>query len=135
MTTKELAFKAPPALAVALGAVTPDPGVTGAVVWSTVTLSLLQWNGSSWVFPGSVVKSVTLDFGSIPVISKGFSFADALATTASKIIMTAAATSDDLEMDGFSCAAYCAVAGTVLAYVQALQGPVSGTRTFNYFLG
>lgn len=36
-------------MAVALNAVTPNPGVVGAEIWSTTTASKLVWNGSAWV--------------------------------------------------------------------------------------
>lgn len=85
--------------------------------------------------PGNVQVSVTLDFGSTPVYSKSFSFSDGTVTTSSKILMAAAASSDEYEMDGFSCSAYCAVDGTITAFVHALPGPVTGGRTFNYVLG
>lgn len=78
---------------------------------------------------------VTLDFGSMPVRSKGFTFSDAVATTASKILMTPAADSDEYEMDGFACAAYCAANGVITTFVQALPGPVTGLRKFNYMIG
>lgn len=84
---------------------------------------------------------VTLNFGAAPVISKSFSFADALVTTASKIIMSASGApasgrqADELEMDNFMCAATCIVNGTVTAYVSASSGFVSGQYKFNYLLG
>lgn len=48
MTTKQLSYKAPPQLAVAIGATTPNPGVNGVTIWSTIENSTLQWNGSNW---------------------------------------------------------------------------------------
>lgn len=107
----------------------------GIHTWTV--LSYLQTQGSQGIQgpPGNSPTQVTLDFGSIPTYSKGFSFSDAIVTTASKILITAAADSDEYEMDGFSCAAYCAVNGTIKAFIQAFPGPVVGTRKFNYILG
>jgi hypothetical protein len=34
--------------AIAQGSSTPDPGVVGAVIWSTTAAALLVWNGLSW---------------------------------------------------------------------------------------
>lgn len=51
MTTKSLGYKAPPSLAVAAGATSPDPGADGVQVWSTVALKVLEWRGSQWVDP------------------------------------------------------------------------------------
>lgn len=53
MTTRQLAFKGPPSLAVAAGATTPNPGIPGVQVWSTTALSTLTWDGSQWAAPAS----------------------------------------------------------------------------------
>lgn len=52
MTTRQLSLKAPPVLAIALGATTPAGGGNGAVAWSSLTNSLVVWNGSAW-FPAA----------------------------------------------------------------------------------
>ncbi len=80
------------------------------------------------------LASVTLDFGSVPTDSKAFSITDAAVTTLSKVVMVASPDGDEYEMDGFSCAAHCAVNGTILAYIHAHPGPVSGTRKFQYLV-
>lgn len=49
MTTRALTFKAPPSQAIARDATTPNPGVTGAEVYSSATGSVLTWDGSKWV--------------------------------------------------------------------------------------
>ena len=51
MTIQQTTFVAPPRLAIADGATTPDPGgadASGASVWSTTTNSLLIWTGTAW---------------------------------------------------------------------------------------
>lgn len=53
MTTQSLSFKAPPSLAVAIGATSPDPGKNGAQVWSTTALKVLEWRNGSWVDPAA----------------------------------------------------------------------------------
>ncbi len=56
MATKQLSFWSPPALAIAQGATAPNPGVVGAVAWSTTLLKPVYWTGSLWTvyLPGSV---------------------------------------------------------------------------------
>jgi hypothetical protein len=41
-------FFAPPSMAIAEGATTPNPGLTGATVWSTTAGRPLVWDGSAW---------------------------------------------------------------------------------------
>ena len=50
MTTKQLAFKSLPQLAIAEGATTPSPGATanGVWAWSTTLSKPLYWTGTSW---------------------------------------------------------------------------------------
>lgn len=48
MSNRSLDFFAPPSAAVAEGATTPDPGLTGATVWSTTAGRMLVWDGSAW---------------------------------------------------------------------------------------
>ena len=79
-------------------------------------------------------KQITLDFGSVPSYSKAITFTDASITPTSKVIMTAHAESDELEMDGFVCSVQCG-AGVATAYIHAVPGPVTGTRKFNYVIG
>lgn len=96
--------------------------------YPNITFSATATSGAA------VQKQVTLDFGLVPVFSKGITFSDAEITATSKVIMTAAADDDELEMDGFVCSVVCGT-GTATAYVQAIPGPVKGTRKFNYLIG
>lgn len=48
MTKKLLGFQAPPALAIAAAATTPNPGLVGVQAWSTTLGALVTWNGTSW---------------------------------------------------------------------------------------
>lgn len=48
MATKQLSFKGPPQTAIASGATTPNPGINGVQVWSTVANDLLYWDSNSW---------------------------------------------------------------------------------------
>lgn len=82
------------------------------------------------------VESVTLDFGSEPTWSKTFTVALAGASAGQKIVMSAAATADgELEMDGFACAARVTATDQIEASIQAVPGPVTGTRVFNIVRG
>lgn len=87
------------------------------------------------------MSEVTLDFGSNPIKSKKFTFAADGATTSSKIMFVPSAStvagrsSDELEMDNFTCAAVCKVNGTIEVYISAIPGPVKGQYKFNYILG
>lgn len=51
MATKLLGYQAPPSLAIAAGAVTPNPGIVGAQAWSTTLGIVVAWNGTSWNAP------------------------------------------------------------------------------------
>jgi hypothetical protein len=91
---------------------------------------------------GSGSTVINIDFGNSPMYSKTVSFAAAGATTSSNISMRAypstASTSlggDELEMDNFTCSAYCLVNGTIIAYITAVPGPVRGKRNFLYTIG
>lgn len=53
MTGKAYNFAAPPAMAIAVGATTPNPGVSGAAVWSTTAGKVLIWDGSTWADPAA----------------------------------------------------------------------------------
>ena len=101
------------------------------------TFALPDLGGTFALVGGTAVAltPVTLDFGSAPVFGATFSFAVAAATTASRVLLSAAPDSDEYEMDAFVCAAWCAVNGTIIAYVQPLPGPVSGAYKFSYLLG
>lgn len=57
MTTPNLAFAAPPALAIAEAATTPNPGLVGVSVWSTTLGKPVYWDGTKWTV-GATVASV-----------------------------------------------------------------------------
>jgi hypothetical protein len=48
MAKQDLGFRAPPSLAIAHGATTPDPGALGVVAWSTTTGGRVAWDGTAW---------------------------------------------------------------------------------------
>jgi len=85
---------------------------------------------------GVAPVQVALDFGTDPVFSKRFSFT-ATSTVGQNVLMTASAETngDELEMDGFLCAARVTATDTVEAFIQAVPGPVSGTYRFNLVIG
>lgn len=107
----------------------------GTTAWNSLSYGGITGAQGPQGIPGNAQVQVTLDFGTVPVRSKAFSISDGSVTTSSKIIMAPSADSDEYEMDGFACSAYCAVNGTITAFVQAVPGPVSGQRKFNYVLG
>lgn len=45
---KNLNFQAPPALAIAEGATSPNPGVVGVSLWSTTLGKPVYWTGTQW---------------------------------------------------------------------------------------
>ena len=114
-------------------------GYSGISGFSGTLPGVSGYSGFSGSGGGAAPTIVVLNFGVNPITSDSFSITDAAALTTSKISMSpypstasSALGGDELEMDGFSCAAYCAVNGTIKAYIQALPGPVSGTRNFIY---
>lgn len=48
MASKQLGYRAPPSLAIAEGAGTPNPGLPGVEVWSTTLGKLVHWTGTQW---------------------------------------------------------------------------------------
>lgn len=48
MTRRALGFEAPPSIAVAEGATTPDPGIVGVRAWSTTLSAPVHWDGTQW---------------------------------------------------------------------------------------
>jgi hypothetical protein len=48
VATKQLNFQAPVALALAEGATTPNPGITGVSVWSSTLAKPVYWTGTQW---------------------------------------------------------------------------------------
>ena len=105
-------------------------GTNVTVDETTDTITINASGGSS----GPASKTVVLDFGSIPVYAKSLSFVDVDILATSKVIMTSAGTSDELEMDNFACAVKPST-GSAIVYATALPGPVTGNRTFNYIIG
>lgn len=85
---------------------------------------------------GATPVEVVVDFGNVPVWSKGFTITTT-ATAGQKVVMTASAETDgdELEMDGFMAAARVTGTDTVEAFIQAFPGPVTGTRRFNLLIG
>lgn len=83
-----------------------------------------------------LARQVALDFGPDPVGSKSFTITTP-AVPGQNVIMTAAAdvNGDDLEMDGFVCAARVTAANTVEAFIISVTGPVAGTYRFNLIIG
>lgn len=76
-------------------------------------------------------SSVSLDFGSIPIDSKVFTFSDANITTASKIYMQLLPDSNS-DLDGFNCTATCTSNGNVNCQITSTMGRIVGTYTFIY---
>lgn len=66
MTTRQLSFKGPPQLAIAAGATTPNPGISGVTVWSTTLGSMVIWDGSTWELLSSSSSYTKLPDYNIP---------------------------------------------------------------------
>ena len=81
------------------------------------------------------IEEVTLDFGVWPVLTKTFVFALAGASIGERVLMSAQGTGDELEYDGFSCAARVSAEDEITAHVHAVPGPVTGARVFNIVRG
>jgi hypothetical protein len=114
---------------------------TKEIFITPVASNIVLKNNTGAITPG-VVKTVTVDFGNVPVSSLSFSISDSSATTSSLITISPSASTansayggDELEMDNFSLSAYCATNGTIT--VQAVPRPSSvwGKRNFNYIVG
>lgn len=91
--------------------------------------------------PGTVsLTQVELDFGSAGYRSQSFTVIDSNVTGSSKIMMTQSAeaptgkSQDENEMDMLICRAVSS-SGQFTAYIDAMQGPVTGKFKFNYLLG
>lgn len=48
MATKKLSFETLPSLAIAEGAVSPNPGSAGSWAWSSTLGKPVFWNGTNW---------------------------------------------------------------------------------------
>jgi len=85
---------------------------------------------------GSVtLDQVTLDFGTVPVWSKAFTFPLTGVAAGQSILMQPSGESDEYEMDGFACAAKGVGTNSARAYIHAVPGPVTGQRVFNVLRG
>jgi hypothetical protein len=98
-------------------------------------------NNTGAITPG-VVKTVTVDFGNVPVDALTFSISDSSATTSSLIVVNPSASTansayggDELEMDNFALSAYCTTNGTITVQAVSNPSPVWGKRNFNYIVG
>lgn len=95
----------------------------------------IVWTATSAGGGGTAsLAQATVDFGSVPVQSKSFVVVDAALSATSKVVITAHAESDELEMDMITYAALPG-SGQMTVFASALPGPVSGTRKFNYLIG
>lgn len=90
----------------------------------------------------NLVKTTTLDFGTLPVTSVTFSISDSSATTNSRIaVMQNSSTAnsalggDEYEMDGVRYSAYCTTNGTITIHASASPTPIQGKRNINYIVG
>lgn len=114
---------------------------TKEIFISPVAYNIVLKNNTGAITPG-VIKTVTLEFGNIPVDASTFSIADSSATTTSVITISPSASTansayggDELEMDNFAVSAYCAANGTIIIQAVPRPSPVWGPRNFNYIVG
>jgi hypothetical protein len=90
VTTKNLNFRAPPALAIAEGATTPDPGIMGVSVWSTTLLKPVVWTGSLWTaYTGGVARAQnrSLAAQTLPAATATYIAGSALALPAAGLVV------------------------------------------------
>ena len=59
MAMKNLSVQSMPSLPLAAGATTPNPGVAGAQLWSSLLNAVVVWNGTSWLLPKAHVGTAT----------------------------------------------------------------------------
>lgn len=107
----------------------------GVTAWTTLAYGGIQGPAGNAGPSGNAMTSVTLDFGSVPVYSKAFTLEVPGLLTTANVAVVHDPDSDEAEMDGFSSAAFCSADGILTAFIQAIPGPVVGTRKFNYFVG
>lgn len=97
MAQQVLTFQIPVQLAVAAGAVLPDPGgasAAGVIIWSTTTSSHLKWNGTAWtaVDTTGAAGAVSISSVSVTVPYPSFEYtavvADAAVLANSKIMLS-----------------------------------------------
>ena len=107
--------------------VSGSPGAAGQVLQSAGPGVPPTWGSGT----GLVINSVTLDFGSNPQWSTQFTITSIPATVGQSVMMVASGNNgDELEFDGFTCAARVTATDTIQAWVTAFPGPVAGTRSF-----
>ncbi len=138
MTTQALSFKALVPMAIAAGAITPNPGYPGVWVWSTTAVAPLCWNGTSWQGAGTSVDSTvysnpTLDFGSTPVKAKRFSIQVPGALAGMRVDIRpsgytpAGVAFDEAEFESITYVGKCVVDGTLLVIANS-SSAVKGQR-------
>ena len=96
MAKSALGFQIPVQLAIALNAVTPDPGgasAAGVMVWSTTTGNYVKWTGTAWTAVdttgggGAASISTAIITAPYPTRELVATVVDAAVTVASKIIL------------------------------------------------
>jgi hypothetical protein len=58
--TKQLGWESPPNMPIAEGDNTPDPGIAGVEIWSTVSNKKLVWSGGYWISAMDLVTDAIL---------------------------------------------------------------------------
>ena len=108
-------------------------GTSGQVLVSAGPDAIPTWGTA----PGgqAVFSSATVDFGDNPQWSAEFTITSISATVGQYVMMIASGNNgDELEFDGFTCAARVTATDTIQAWVTACPGPVVGTRSFLFLL-
>jgi len=121
--------------------VSPDGSTFNTALVVDKTTGTVTFPNTTFGGGGLVITSVDLDFGTVPTQAKKFFITDASATaTTKKVVMVASADvsalglmADELEMDGFNCAARVSSIGSVEAAITT-NTFVTGVRRFNYFM-
>lgn len=114
--------------------------IDSSAVTVNQTFTLPNLSGTIALTSQFLQREIELDFGTIPINAKTFTFADASVSTISKIIMVPSAKAgvsnytDELELTQLVCAAYCATNGTVTAMISA-NSLVVGSFKYNYLMG
>ncbi len=95
MAKKVLGYEALASLAIAAGALTPNPGIIGVQVWSTTLAAPVSWNGTSWNAAGSggtVAASSVTNVPANGIVATNVQAAiDELATKPSRVVVTTSA--------------------------------------------
>jgi len=143
MAVKALDFIALRQIAVNVGDTTPNPGVAGAIAWSTTITAEVIWNGSSWqrtsLATALTLTQVEIDFGSTPVRSARFTVTDAAVSGGSKVAVWESGVAATGRADGdhlWDSIAYAAIPGTGQFTLDAFAtGFVVGKRNVIYQIG